>query len=318
LRARQPSTPIILSTIDELKASNHLLSNFEKLDIAYREEGYLFFQRVLDTDAILAVKRDFIRVLQQQGIVEPGATEAIWTGASLDQIDDDALYALNSYQAFLDLGSTRQLIEMVFGEPVFMYRNTDIRFALPRDTKHLTPPHQDHFFIRQTNNFRTVWIPLMNIEQEVGGLALAARSHRLGLLEHVEHDTAYSYIFRGRKQRGVPLERVAHNWLTTNYQPGDILIFHSLMIHRALPNTSNRIRLSLDARYQPLAEPTTWQAGKSILELRQYRRQVRAIALAEGASEELFETLLIEMMKQGLEVLEENVRMLMEQVGIKV
>lgn len=199
-----------------------------------------------------------------------------------------------------------------------MYRNTDIRFALPHDEKHLTPPHQDHFFIRQTDNFRTAWIPLMNIEQKVGGLTLAARSHHLGLLERVEHETAYSYIFRGRKQRGVPLERIAHRWLTTDYRPGDLLFFHSLMIHRALPNVSDRIRLSLDARYQPLSEPRTWQAGKTILELRQYRRQVREMALAEGASEELFETLLIEMMKQGLEAQQENVRTLVEQFNVKV
>ena len=257
-------------------------------------------------------------MLQKQGVVKTGESEPIWTGAGLDQIDDNALYALDSYQELLDRESSRLLFEKIFGEPVFMYRNTDIRFALPKDEKHLTPSHQDHFFIRQTNRFRTAWIPLMNIEREVGGLALAARSHQSGLLEHVEHETAYSYIFRGRKQRGVPLERIQQNWLTANYRPGDLLIFHSLMIHRALPNTSDRIRLSLDARYQPVSEPRTWQAGKTILELRQYRRQVREIALAEGASEDLFETLLIEMMKQGLEARKENVRSLIDQLNVNV
>ena len=150
------------------------------------------------------------------------------------------------------------------------------------------------------------------------GLTLAVRSHQLGLLEHVEHETAYSYIFRGRKQRGVPLERISQGWLTTDYRPGDFLIFHSLMIHRALPNISDRIRLSLDARYQPISEPRTWQAGKTILELRQYRRQVREIALVEGASEELFETLLIEMMRQGRDADKKNVKSLMEQLNVKV
>jgi hypothetical protein len=52
------------------------------------------------------------------------------------------------------------------------------------------------------------------------------------------------------------------------------------------------------------------------LELRQYRRQVREIAFAEGASEDLFETLLIEMMKQGLEARKENVRSLIEQLKV--
>jgi len=240
--------------------------------------------------------------------------EAIWTGVGLDQIDDDALYALHGYQELLDLESTRRFVEGIFAEPVFMYRNVDIRFALPNDEKHLTPAHQDHFFIRQTGRFRTVWIPLMSIERRVGGLAVAARSHHRGLLEHVEHDTAYSYIFRGRKQRGVPLESIGQTWLTTDYRAGDLLVFHSLMIHRALPNTSDRIRLSLDTRYQPLSEPRTWQAEQTILELRRYRRKVREIAFAEGASEPLFESLLIEMMKQGLDAEKEKVRTVMQQM----
>ena len=91
-------------------------------------------------------------------------------------------------------------------------------------------------------------------------------------------------------------------------------MFHSLMIHRALPNGSDRIRLSLDTRYQPLSEPRTWQAEKTILELRQYRRSVREIAFAEGASEPLFESVLIEMMKQGLEAERKNVTAVMQRM----
>ena len=110
------------------------------------------------------------------------------------------------------------------------------------------------------------------------------------------------------------MERIPQTWLTADYRPGDLLVFHSLMIHRALPNTSDRIRLSLDTRYQPLSEPRTWQAEKTILELRHYRRSVRDIALAEGASEQLFESVLIEMMKRGLEAEKDNVRTVMEQM----
>jgi len=300
--------------IGKLQTANHLLNDFDKLSALYQEEGYLFFRNVLNEPAVLRAKQEFVRVLQQQGVSKQGEAEPIWTGAGLDQIDDDALYALDGYQELLELESTRRLIEEIFAEPVFMYRNVDIRFALPNDAKHLTPSHQDHFFIRQTERFRTVWIPLMRIERNVGGLTVAARSHHRGLLEHVEHETAYSYIFRGRKQRGVPLESIGQTWLTADYRPGDLLMFHSLMIHRALPNTSDRIRLSLDTRYQPLSEPRTWQAEKTILELRHYRREVREIAYAEGASEQLFESVLIEMMKQGLEAEKDNVRTVMEQM----
>ena len=41
------------------------------------------------------------------------------------------------------------------------------------------------------------------------------------------------------------------NWHTTDYEVGDALIFHSLTVHKALPNeTDEHIRLSLDNRYQ--------------------------------------------------------------------
>jgi 1-deoxypentalenic acid 11beta-hydroxylase len=71
----------------------------------------------------------------------------------------------------------------------------------------MTPPHQDYFFIGTNESFRTVWIPLMHIDESVGGLAAAKGSHKRGLRDHVEHASAESYIFRGRKQPGVPLER---------------------------------------------------------------------------------------------------------------
>ncbi|MFN8006885.1 MAG: phytanoyl-CoA dioxygenase family protein [Terriglobia bacterium] len=307
---------MIQDSLGDFQISNHLIHDFDKLNQVFYEEGYLFFRNVLDVNAVEEVKQDFLRVLQEQGVVKTGESEPVWTGAGLEQIDDNPLYALDSYQELLELESSRKLFEKIFGEPVFLYRNTDIRFALPNDERHLTPPHQDHFFIRQTNRFRTAWIPLMNINRDMGGLATAQRSHWLGLLDHVEHETAYSYIFRGRKQRGVPVEQVASAWLTADYRSGDLLIFHSLTIHRALPNRSDRVRLSLDARYQPISEPRTWQSEKTILELREYRRQVKGLTTAEGMSNEAFETLLIEMMKRGLEASKENIKSLREELNL--
>jgi hypothetical protein len=261
----------------------------------------------LDSGQVGRVKRDFVQVLQEQGVVQSGCIEPVWTGLGLERIDDNALYALKSYSELLESRTTMDLIERLFEGPVFQYRNTDIRFAIPNDERHLTPPHQDHFFIRQTDQ----WIPLMSIGQDAGPLAIAKRSHRMGLLDHVEHDTAYSYIFRGRKQRGVPIDRVIGPWLTTHYAPGDLLLFHSLSVHRALPNRSDRIRLSLDSRFQSLAIPRTWQSEQTIPELREYRKEVQRLASGAGATEPAFEALLIEMMKRGLDAEPGNVRALM-------
>jgi 1-deoxypentalenic acid 11beta-hydroxylase len=282
-----------------LTVANEFLGDSSHLNARFHDDGYLFFRSVLNLAQVARVKSDFVGVLAEQGIVKPGCSEPVWTGAPLEQIDDNALYGLDSYNDLIESEEMRRLMEQVFGGPVFLFKGTNIRYALPHDQTYLTPPHQDHFFIRANSEFRTLWVPQMEIGADVGGLALAVGSHRHGLREHREQKGVLSYQMKGRTQRGVALEAITEPWCTIDYRPGDLLVFHSLMLHRALPNVSDRIRLSLDARCQPAATPRTWQAEKTIREQRQYRQEVRRLALEEGATEEQFEALIIEMMKRG-------------------
>ncbi len=92
-------------------------------------------------------------------------------------------------------------------------------------------------------------------------------------------------------------------------------MFHNLTLHWSLPNRSDRIRLSIDTRAQPARVPRTFQMEKSIPELRQYRKEVQRIANDAGASEEVFEALLIEMMKRGLPPEPAPIRAVMAEVA---
>jgi hypothetical protein len=295
----------------QFRDANEYLGDSERLNALFAEDGYLFFRGVLK--GVERVKADFIRVLQQQGVVKPNCTEPLWTGAGIDQIDDVGLYELPSHMEVLD--DNTQVIEQIFGEPVFIFRSPTIRYALPNDPERQTPPHQDYFFVRINQSFRTLWVPLMDIDEQVGGLALAPGMHKNGLVDHVEAENVYSYIFRGRKQRGVALENVPQPWLTTDYHAGDLLIFHNLMIHWALPNRSDRVRLSIDCRAQPVDAARTWQAEKSIVEARRFRATAQRIATEEGASEELFEAVIIELMGRGLEPERAHIKSLMSELS---
>ena len=65
-------------SMGEFQVANHLLNDFEKLEAIFQEEGYLFFRDVLDADAILRVKQDFIHVLQKQGEEYESRNSGIW------------------------------------------------------------------------------------------------------------------------------------------------------------------------------------------------------------------------------------------------
>ena len=304
-------------TLGKLREANEYLDDFAKLDALLNDEGYLFFRGVLDRAEVLRVKQDMTRILQEQGIAKAGESEPMWTGKDLDALKDDDLYALASYGALCE-SSAKKVADVVFGGPAFMFKGPTLRYSLPSDAAHVTPAHQDYFFIRANDEFRTFWMPLMDIDQQVGGLVLAAGSHKDGLREHVERDDVFSYVLKGRKQKGVALEEIAPPWLTTEYHPGDVLIFHSLTLHWALPNTSDRVRLSIDTPAQPASTPRTFQMTRTIAEQRGYRTQVHALAMQEGASQPLFEAVVIEMMKRDLDATPENVREVMTELDTQV
>jgi 1-deoxypentalenic acid 11beta-hydroxylase len=300
------------------RVANEYLDDCKRLNSLFEEEGYLFFRSVLNSEEILKVKQDLIHVLQRQGVVKAGASEALWTGVGLEKVDELELYALPSYSELLESRQMVQIVEKILGEPVFMFKSHTIRYALPNDSAHATPAHQDRFFIRINQRFRTLWIPLMDIDEQLGGLALGGGSHKRGLLDHVEQESVYSYVFRDRKQLGVALESLPQPWLTTDYHPGDLLIFHNLMVHWALPNQGERVRLSLDNRFQPITARRTWQAEKSIMDVRNIRETAKRIATEEGASEPLFEAVVIELMHRGLDPQRAQIKALISELATKI
>jgi hypothetical protein len=69
----------------------------------------------------------------------------------------------------------------------------------------------------------TSWIPLMEIPHPLGGLAVQPGGH---------------YWPPTWPRRPRPLTAAEPGWASTDYRPGDVLVFHCLTPHAALPNTT--------------------------------------------------------------------------------
>ncbi len=300
-------------TYGELQTANQYLDDSDTLNSVFDQQGYLFFRDVLDTSEVQAVKSDFVQELQRQGFVKPECSEPIWTGKDLAELNDGLLYALDYYVKLLDTEITQEFFEGLFGEPVCTFRSCTLRYTVPNDETHGSPPHQDHVYIRHTTDFRTFWIPLMEIDRDMGGLAVATGSHKPGLREHLEQDV-YSYVLKGRKQKGVALDDIGEPWLTTAYRPGDILAFHPHLLHWGIPNRSDRFRLSVDVRVQPASSPRSLQVQTTVLEQRRFRTDVLNAATQEGVNPEMHETLVMEMIARDTRPDRNGVRKLMAEL----
>ena len=272
----------------------------EHIRASFEQNGYLLFKGVLDRDLVLRAKAEAVTELQRQGVAEDGGPEPVARpGLTSGDVDDDPLYALTSYLEIMASARLQKAIDIAYGESGYIAPSVGFRYSMPADATFLTPNHQDHFFIRQTDEFRMIWIPLMDLEIENGGLAIAAGSHRRGVLDHVELPGVLSYGFKGRTQKGVLPENVGGVWSSSAMEAGDFLMFHSCAVHRAIPNTSNLVRLSVNTLTYPVRVPKLWQAEKSIPDLRAHRETLKRLSDEEGIGEELFEKISLEAMKRG-------------------
>ena len=127
------------------------------------------------------------------------------------------------------------------------------RLWFPNFTEHTTPTHQDFVHFQGTHDNLTCWSPVGDCPVELGGLAVLRGSHRLNrVLRHHFSLGAGSLNLESKDYE----EEIGNEWLTTDFKVGDTLVFPALTIHKALPNlTEDRLRISLDNRYQRASDP---------------------------------------------------------------
>ena len=93
-----------------------------------------------------------------------------------------------------------------------------------------------------------MWTPLGDCDAELGGLAIARASNLRGFLKDENGSDA--------NVRSGKLVEDDTEWVWNPFKCGDVLMFHSLTIHRGRDNlTKDRIRFATSARYQPISEP---------------------------------------------------------------
>jgi phytanoyl-CoA hydroxylase len=138
-------------------------------------------------------------------------------------------------------------------------------FNKPPHIGTMTPPHQDGFyFCLVPNEATTVWIALDDIDSENGALHYWKGSHTKGVLDHTaSHVLGFSQGLASSPKNNLEGETICH------VDRGGCLIHHSLMVHAAGPNRSERPRRALGLVYY----------GRSAqLDAEAYRRYQESVA----------------------------------------
>ena len=228
----------------ELADSTALRADPAALRQRLASDGYLFFRRLL-RPADVSAAYDSVRAelalggwLDPPG-VRPGPPPAASFADALADPSFRAALASRGLNRLAYLPPLRGAVRLILGASAFCYPVKVLRTVYPESPTTVTRGryvHQD-FAVSGVQDMLTSWLPLMRIPPQLGGLAVLPGSQL------------------GKPRRPWLLRADAPGWATTDYQPGDVLLFHCLTSHAALPNHSDQLRISADFRWQAADQP---------------------------------------------------------------
>ena len=137
-----------------------------------------------------------------------------------------------------------ELITALLGSEVAWTGSFAVRVKLPESEETRFPWHQDtQYYGNPTQHLHviSVWIPLVDVDEQNGCLQLLAGSHRWGLLGGARDSERVVRMFEDVEQRGKPV--------MLPMRRGDLLAFTNMTCHASTLNQTNEMRWSVDLRY---------------------------------------------------------------------
>ena len=214
-------------------------------------KGYVLIRKLIPDGAVRSVLSDVVNVLSAAGWLQAGVSPSqrlAAGGASFGDPDPifkrvyQDVFNLESFHALPHHPSLRPIMEMLVGRHVLVHPKPIGRLIFPNCERLVVHAHQDYEFMKGDPEFYTIWIPLHDCPSIEGPLMIMEGSHRFGIKEHQRDHLHVPEI---------PTNALdGDGWVSGQVNSGDVLIFHGLTVHAATPNGSDRMRLSLDCRFQ--------------------------------------------------------------------
>ena len=218
-------------------------------------DGAVLMRGLLPSDEVASVQRQVGAIVQDAGwLLRDCPVEDAVADLAGFCVDPEPAYLdtlrrinrLESYHALKHHEALTRFFERLLGGSIFPHPRVLMRNIFPAHEEYTTKAHQDFPNVQGTEAVYTAWIPLTPCPLEAGPLQVAVGSHRAGVYE----------FDIGAGAGGIEItDPLDGTWAGASMDPGDVLVFHSLTVHKGLPNRGRRLRMSMDVRFQRVDAP---------------------------------------------------------------
>lgn len=214
-------------------------------------KGYVLVRDLLPQSDLRNLLGEITQIFSRSGWLKPGV-DAIERAANASAACGDPdpsfkqtyreVFRLESFHALPHHPRLKSVMKMLVGDRVMVHPKPIGRLIFPQCERLTVHAHQDYRFMNGDPECFTVWIPLHDCPIQAGPLQILEGSHHFGFQNHVDADLHVPEIPAGTE--------MGDEWVGGDINAGDVLIFHSLTVHAAAPNRSDKMRISLDCRFQ--------------------------------------------------------------------
>ena len=247
----------------DLRDSNDILDDPDALKERIAADGYLLIRGLHDKAAVLTARRQILEKLAAKGMLAPDTAlmDGIFNSAypeptSTGSMGNKALTQLPAFKAVVEGTPVMDFFKHFLGGEA---RSFDFKWLRTAGPGSGSPIHYDIVFMgRGTQALYSCWTPFGDVSLDMGPIVFCLGSNRF---DKVRATYGQSDVDRDMIEGHFsddPLEIVEQfggHWATTTFSAGDVIIFSMFLMHASLVNTSDKIRITADTRYQLASEP---------------------------------------------------------------
>lgn len=226
-----------------LTDSTPLIDDGDALRERWEDDGVLFFHNVIDPELMAWAEQHYRKALADEDLIDLANEAPVWTGVKSDTWRPcDAIGTTVWHEVVKQPRLNAILRELFCADaawlPIAAHRSAFPGGPLKDGEDIFAGQHQDAFY-NEGMNSTICWMPVRDLpDMDAGSFALAPGLHKRGVLH--SKDLPNYRIPEGAIPRDA--------WRSAVYKVGDVVIFRDDTPHAALPNLSDRFRLSLDIR----------------------------------------------------------------------